>query len=167
MLIEPADKRYLEAAKGYYDLGMYSEADASLSKISEIGQSTSAVLRVRADIYDLVEDWESLQPVVRHLAKLEPEDVRWLILDASVTRRLGSSKAAKDILLQALPSYPNDPALQYELSRYEAQAGNIDQAKKYLKRAVSIDPRFGLMAVNEPDLEALCAPGTLQSEIGD
>lgn len=167
MSIEPADKQYLEEARGYYDLAMYSDADSSLSKISEIGQSTSTVLRVRADIYDVVADWESLQPVVRHLSKLEPEDVRWPILDASVTRRLDSIKAAKDVLLRALIAHENDPAIQYELSRYEAQSGNIDEAKKYLKGAIAIDPRFGMMAVNEPDLRALCALSALESETGD
>jgi len=51
--------------------------------------------------------------------------------------------------------HPTDPTIQFNLACYEAQIGSLDRAKAYLKRATEIDPKFRLMALEDPDLEPL------------
>ena len=45
--------------------------------------------------------------------------------------------------------------IQFNLACYEAQLGNIATAKKHLSRATKLDPKFSMMALDDPDLEPL------------
>jgi hypothetical protein len=45
--------------------------------------------------------------------------------------------------------------IKFNLACYEAQMGNLDQAKANLERATRIDPRFRLIALEDPDLQPL------------
>ena len=47
------------------------------------------------------------------------------------------------------------PKSWFNLACYEAQMGNLDPAKAHLKRATKADPKFRLMAMDDPDLEPL------------
>ncbi len=62
---------------------------------------------------------------------------------------------AHAILKRAEGVHPDDATIQFNLACYEAQLGNLDQAKAHLKRATRIEPKFRLMALDDPDLEPL------------
>ena len=47
--------------------------------------------------------------------------------------------------------------IQFNLACYEAQMGSIHRAKVHLRRATKADPKFSLMAMDDPDLEPLWA----------
>ncbi len=49
----------------------------------------------------------------------------------------------------------NAATIQFNLASYEAQMGNLVQAKVHLERATRIDPKFRLMALEDVDLEPL------------
>jgi len=74
---------------------------------------------------------------------------------AYAIRRAKSIDLAHAILTRAAALHPDDGAIQFNLACYEAQLGNIDRAKMDLSRAIKADPKFSLMAIDDPDLEAL------------
>ena len=53
---------------------------------------------------------------------------------------------------------PDHGTIQINLACYEAQLGNLDRAKAHLKRATAADRKYGLMALDDPDLEPLWVP---------
>lgn len=65
-------------------------------------------------------------------------------LDSGATRRGESIHAAHAILTRAADLHPADPTVQFNLACYEAQMG-------------SLDAKFRLMALDDPDLEPLLA----------
>jgi hypothetical protein len=65
--------------------------------------------------------------------------------------------AAHAILTRAASLHPTDPTIQFNLACYEAQMGGLNRAKAHLKRATEPDPKFRLMALEDPDLEPVWA----------
>jgi predicted Zn-dependent protease len=76
---------------------------------------------------------------------------------AYATRRAESIHLAHAILARGAKLHPDCGLLQFNLACYEAQTGDIDRAKMHLSRATKADPKFSLMAMDDPDLEPLWA----------
>ena len=49
----------------------------------------------------------------------------------------------------------NDATIQFNLVCYEAQMGDLSQAKVNLEAATRVEPRFRLLALEDPDLEPI------------
>ena len=74
---------------------------------------------------------------------------------AYATRRAESIHLARAILTRGAELHPEDGMIQFNLACYEAQMGSIDRAKMHLSRATKADPKFSLMAMDDPDLDRL------------
>jgi tetratricopeptide (TPR) repeat protein len=68
--------------------------------------------------------------------------------------RHGLSQTTRE-LLNAEPKFPKQAVIKYNLACYFCQLGDLESAKKYLKRAFEIDPNWRLQALEDEDLEAL------------
>lgn len=157
MPLEVLDERHRQAAAGYVELGMYLEADAELDKIDPFCRAAPEVLAVRLEIYAGLERWELMQVVAEKLANYDPAEAQWRISFAHATRRTESIEKAREILLSALGSHPEEPTINYNLACYECQLGNLSAAKQYLINATKADQKLKLMALDDPDLEPLWA----------
>ena len=79
MPLEPADQQYWQAAVGYIELGMFSEADSELDKIDFFCRALLEVLAVRLAIYRVLKKWELMQQLAKRLKEFEPDNVQWTI----------------------------------------------------------------------------------------
>jgi hypothetical protein len=68
---------------------------------------------------------------------------------------VNSVEAAKEVLLNAEPKFPKEAVIKYNLACYFCQTGNIDKAKKYLKKALEIDLSWRMAALEDEDLKPL------------
>jgi tetratricopeptide (TPR) repeat protein len=127
--LEPPDKQHWQAAAGYVELGMFLEADAELDKIDPFNRAAPEVLAIRLAIYHGLKKWELMQEIAKRLAEFEPDDIQWTISLAYATRRADSIQAAKAILLNAEPKFPNEAIIKYNLACYCCQLGEIQNAK--------------------------------------
>jgi tetratricopeptide (TPR) repeat protein len=155
MPLEGSDELHLRAAHGYIDLGMFEEANAALEEIDPFCCHLPEVLAARLAIYHGLKKSDLLAAVAKKLAKWNPREPGFFVELAYVTRRCESIGKAHGILLNAAELHPNDATIQFNLACNEAQLGNVPKAKTYLKCAVGIDPKFKLMALEDPDLEPL------------
>ena len=101
--------------------------------------------------------WELLAVVAKKLAEWNPKEPGFFIELAYATRRAESIHAAHAILTRAAGLHPNDGTIQFNLACYEAQIGSLYLAKAHLKRALEVEEKFRLMALEDPDLEPLLA----------
>jgi tetratricopeptide (TPR) repeat protein len=136
---------------------MYLEADAELDKIDPFCRAAPEVLAVRLGIYAGLEKWELMQVVAEKLANYDPAEAQWRISFAYATRRAESIEKAREILLNALDSHPEEPTIHYNLACYECQLGNLSAAKDHLMKSTKADDKFKLMALDDSDLEPLWA----------
>jgi tetratricopeptide (TPR) repeat protein len=147
--------RHLHAAQGYIELGMFVEASDELECIAPEDRAHPAVLVHRFVIYSEMKKWTHAEIAARHLVKLSPEDPGWWVNWAYATRRCRSIDAAKQILVDAEKLHPKDAMIQFNLGCYACQLGDLEEAKGRITEATSLDKKFRIMALYDPDLEPL------------
>ena len=155
MPVEKPDQQHLHSAYGYIELGMFLEANAELEEINPFCRHLTEPLTARLAIYHGLKTWELMATVARKLAEWNPEKAAHFIAWAYATRRAESIHLAHAILTRAAELHPDDGSIQFNLACYEAQIGSIDRAKMHLSRATKADPKFSLMAMDDPDLDRL------------
>ena len=155
MPLERPDWQYWQAATGYAELGMFLEADTELDKIDPFNRAAPEVLALRIAIYHGLEKWELMQEIAKRLAEFQPDDIQWTIALAYATRRANSIEAAEEVLRNAEPKFPKEPAIKYNLACYFCQTGDIERAKNYLKKAFEINLNWRTAALEDEDLRPL------------
>jgi hypothetical protein len=111
MPLEPPDQQHWQAAVGYVELGTFQDANDQLEKIDPFNRAAPEVLALRLAIYHGLKKWELMQEIAKRLADFQPDDVQWITSYAYATRRAESIRAAKEILLNAEPNFPNRRSL--------------------------------------------------------
>ena len=153
--IQNEHSRRLLAAEGYIDLGMYAEAAAELTALDPAFFALEQTLVMQLCVYAGLHQWEQAHELATALGKQDPENPQWAIWSASAACRLQSVEAAKGILLEALVSHPDNANIHYNLSCYETRLQHYRKAQRHLARAIQIDPRFKMVAMDDADLEPL------------
>ena len=145
----------LQAAVGYLELGMLAEANEEIENLSPDLKTSSPVLGVRLEIYRAAEKWPLMEVVARELWKRHSDEpVNWNDL-AWAVRRADSIKSAHSILLDAVERFPSDAMTHFNLGCYACQLGDIEEAKERVGKAIELDAKFKLLALDDPDLEPL------------
>ena len=154
-LVDTWNARRLLAAEGYIELEMYAEAQAELQQLDPGYFALEQTVVMQLCTWAGLHKWKKAHQLATALARQDPDNPQWAIWSASALCRLQSVEAAKGILLQALTSHPDNANIHYNLSCYESRLRHFDRARRHLARAIQLDPRFKLVAVNDRDLEAL------------
>jgi tetratricopeptide (TPR) repeat protein len=140
LLLRMTFERYIRAAEGYADLGMYDDALAELDELDPDQQDRLETLRMRVEIVLRKRDWRSALRLSLKACQLYPNESSGFIHAAFCLHELG--------LL-------DEPVYYYNLGCYDAVLGNLDQAKAYLRASFRLDESFRDMAKNDPDLERI------------
>jgi Tfp pilus assembly protein PilF len=147
--------RHLRAAIGFIELGMPEDAVFEIESLLPEDKNRRDVLEVRLEIYREAKAWSLMEVVARELWKRHPDGpVYWTNL-AWAVRRSGSMVAARDILLEAVKRFPSDAMTNYNLGCYACQLGDIEQAKTRVGKAIELDAKFKLLALDDADLDPL------------
>jgi predicted Zn-dependent protease len=155
LTVQLEDFRRLQAAEGYIELGMYEEADDELEQIDPFCPASSRVLALQLCTYAGQAKWRLMGTVARKLTERDPSDVQWPIWWAYAIARGQGLERAKTILVRALRSHPNDPRLHYAMGCYESLLNHLSTAKRHLARAIQLDARLKLIALNDEELEPI------------
>ena len=148
-------QKVLHAAMGYLELGMIAEADGELESLPPEDRDRSSVLALRVEIYRTAKKWSLMEVVARELWKRHPDEPDYWTNLAWAVRRSDSMVAARDILLEAVERFPGDAMTHFNLGCYACQLGDIEQAKTRVGRAIELDAKFKLLALDDADLEPL------------
>lgn len=147
--------RGLQAAVGYLELGMLAEANEEIENLAPDIKTSSSALGVRMEIYRAAQKWRLMEVVALELWKRhQDEPVYWNDL-AWAVRRADSLKAGQKILLNAAERFPSDAMTQFNLGCYACQLGDTDQSKERVRKAIELDAKFKMLALDDPDLEPL------------
>ena len=147
--------RRLLAVEGYVELEMYSEAAAELKALDPAYLALEDTLVLQLCVYAGLHKWKAAHALATSLARQDPDNAQWTIWSASAACRLHSVEVAKSILLKALVTHPDNANIHYNLSCYETRLRHYHTAQRHLARAIQLDPRFKLVAMDDADLEPL------------
>ena len=153
--VDISHARRLLATEGYIELGMYAEAAAEMGELDPAYFALEQTLILQLCVYAGLQRWKEAHELSTALGQQDPQNPQWAIWSASATCRLQSVEAAKGILLRALVDHPDNANIHYNLSCYETRLQHFHKAQRHLARAIQLDPRFKVVAIDDADLEPL------------
>ncbi len=148
------DKRFLEAAGGYVELGMFLEANNELEEMDPFRRASPEVVKLRLKIYIGLKRFELASIVAKKLWDWERKS-EWAIAWSNAVRQSKSLEPARQILLNAERKLPHDAAVKFNLAKIESALGRIEHAKVYLMQALESEPKWRLRAFDDEDLKLL------------
>jgi Flp pilus assembly protein TadD len=158
-MLLPPDIHYLRAASGWFDLGNISEAEAEMANLSDGARGHPDALEMRWLLDARKDDWTGALETAERIVQLAPErSSGWLHRAYALRRAPGGSVArAREALLEASDKFPSESVIPYNLACYACQLGNLDEARKWLRKARSSGGKEAIrqMAVEDKDLEPL------------
>ncbi len=151
------DNHHVLAAEGWLGLGNARESMAELGRVSSASLRHPAVLSLKWEILAFNHDWELSLEYAEALTRGHPDQPGGWISLSFALHELKRTVEARDHLLRALPRFPSNPTMRYNLACYEAQLGHLDIARHWLDAALALpgSDELRAAAVNDPDLAPL------------
>ena len=155
--LDPPDIHHLRAAEGWLELGNPKEALLELDQISATAASFLEVLGARWAICAELKSWPECIQIAVRILECAPESPFGWIHRSFALHELRRTTEARDLLLPAVDKFPQVGTIPYNLACYECQLGNLDPARKWLKRAIRLEGRKEIVtrALEDTDLKSL------------
>jgi tetratricopeptide (TPR) repeat protein len=155
--LQPPDTHHLNAAEGWLGLNSVADAHEELKLISMEARFHPEVLRVRWEVYARSRHWEFAHTIAQGLIAFLPDDPAGYINRSLALHELKRTPEAWNDLLPAALKFPENSTIALHLARYACQLGRLEEAKGWIKKAVTLDDAGELMsrALKEPDLAPL------------
>jgi tetratricopeptide (TPR) repeat protein len=157
--VGPPDTHHLSAAMGWMELGNLVEARAELAKVAPELIEHPAVLEVTWALEAAALNWpEALRTAEQLVRNAGDRASGWLHLAYALRRAPGGGlEAAWKALLPAVDRFPEEATIPYNLACYACQLGQLDEARRWLQRALGVGERAKIksMASSDSDLEPL------------
>ena len=154
----------LSNARGYLELGLLAEAADELAQLPPDLIDSDAALVLRLEIFRAQSRWREVRVIAGELTRRQPANADAWITFAYATRRAESLHAAEAILLTAELRHPREPTIQFNLGCYACQRGDLAEARRRVDAAIALEPHFKIAAQTDPDLAALRAAASSQSD---
>ena len=154
--IQPPESMYLEAAKGWYLLGVPKEARHELDLLPQPLQDHPDVLEVRFAIASREKRWTECMEISAALLSVAPHRPSSWINCAVTLHELKQTQEAWDALNTVREKFPEVPTIPYNLACYACQLGRIEDSRKLLRKALSKGGKsLRQFAMEDPDLQPL------------
>lgn len=157
--IPPPDSHHLSAALGWLGLGAVADACQELANVSAENAHHPATLEVRWAISAYERDWVKALEISRiELARVPEEPSGWLHRAYALRRASENGlPEAWESLLPAADKFPDEPVIPYNLACYACQMQQIELAREWFHRAMSVGKKSVIkqMALNDDDLQTL------------
>jgi len=152
--------RSLEAAVGYFELGMAGETLRELDALPPQSQCDLEVLELRAVACQQLGRWVSAAAAYEAMCRLPCADTDRFIGWGCCLYEIGAYADCRLALLSA-PAPSRDHGLwNFHLACYEALLGNSGEARGLIHRALKLDPALTRMAERNENLAPLLAGRT-------
>jgi predicted Zn-dependent protease len=143
------------AAQGYFELNMLQDAIVELNTLPLTAQLRPDVMEMRVLTLMKAGQWREAFDACEKLCAVTPDSPVGFIHAAFCLHELGRTREAKEVLLDGPASLIKDPTYHYNLACYECALGNLDIARAYLEKSLSMDRKLRDYAKSDPDLKAL------------
>jgi tetratricopeptide (TPR) repeat protein len=157
--LNSSDALSLRAAEGWFELGLYNEADAELQCITPEARLHPEVLQLRWEMHTAQKRWDAAVEVARELLRIAPEcETNWLHHAYALRRAAdGGLGKAFEALQPAVEKFPDEPIIPFNLACYTCQMGQLAEAQKWLRRALDVGGKkqIKLMALADEDMKPL------------
>jgi len=164
--LDEIDRRHVEAAEGWLELGEWEEGKKELLSVNPVAMAHPEVLRVLLEFLTARSQWNAVAEGARLLCIVEPEGIHGWFFRAAALNRMERTTEARDILLSVVDRFPKAYPIHYALASYCCRLGNLVEARRWWKKAVKLARGNKLMEIasEDPDLQELWKSGFLQED---
>ena len=153
------DAHHFNAAVGWFELGNRKEARVELEYVSQENQLHPLVLELRWSLDAEDKKWDAALKTAQDIIATLPNDAAGWLHCAYALRRAKSGGLDKALafLEPAAQQFPNEPVIAFNLACYACQLNQLDDARRWLKRASEIggEKEMRAMALADDDLKPL------------
>lgn len=150
--------RTLEAALGFFELGMAEEALRELDSLPESQQAKEEVLEFRLVLHQHLGRWDDASRTCARLCQCAGADVDRFIAWGCCLYEMARVAECRQALLQAPPEARGNGLWNFHLACYEAILGSREEARRLVHRALELDPALRAMAECNENLAPLLKP---------
>lgn len=147
--------RTLEAALGWLELGLPSDALTELATLSATEKMRRSALELRLHAEMEAGLWNAGADTGRLLCLREPREPSFFIQAACCLHETGDTMAARNWLFTGPSELIQDPVFHYNIACYHAVLGQEERAISHLERAFSMDSSLRVHARDDADLISL------------
>jgi tetratricopeptide (TPR) repeat protein len=148
-------QRTLEAAIGYYELGMLDDALRELDSLADDDQAELDVLELRSVLYQHQGRWADAALAHERLCHRPDADTDRFIAWGCCLYELNRIADCRAALLTAPEEARAHGLWNFHLACYEAILGNREEARRLVRRSLELDPRLRRMAELNENLTPL------------
>jgi predicted Zn-dependent protease len=155
---EESDRRHLEAAEGWLELGNWEEGTAELQQLSQDASSHPETLRVLIGFLAAAGQWALAGlSVLAMCLKFPDHSYGWYLLGMTLNRA-GRSAQARDGVLAVIEQVRDRLPLYFCLACCEYRLGNLKEARRWLKKSMVLrgTAMKEIVLAAEPGLMDLC-----------
>lgn len=157
--LEIPDAHHFNAACGWSELGNRAEAWLELALIAPENQTHPAVLDLHWSLCAGDQKWDEAFHVAQQFMAVLPDNPAGWLHCAYAARRMsgGGIERAQALLLPAAEKFPDEPVIVFNLACYACQLDQLDEARRWFKRACRCggDKEMRAMALADEDLKPL------------
>ncbi len=143
----------LQPFYGYFELEMYESASEELENLPLKVKTHPTVLLARLDLLLEMERWEDGIIAGKSYCDLYPLQSEFWIKTAYCLHELKRTAQAKSTLMSGPSDMHEQPIYLYNLAGYEAQLGNLNEAKRLLRECFKKDKSYRQASLTDPDLK--------------
>jgi tetratricopeptide (TPR) repeat protein len=151
------DKHFVNAALGWLDLRLVSDARAELQQVSTANTCHPEVLEVWWRVHAAERHWDEALRVAEMELMTAPERISGWVDRSYSLHEMRRTQEAREALLPAVKKFPEASLIPYNLACYACQLGDANEAQQWLRKALAHGERDEIkrLALNDPDLAAL------------
>jgi tetratricopeptide (TPR) repeat protein len=161
--LSPEDRAMLVGAQECLKGGNPEGVRRSLEQMSVEGQGQFAALEIRWELEAQAGRWEQGLRIATAMSELAPQNAQPWLCQACCLSELKRHEQALEMLAGVVDQFPKVPMIAYNLACCACKLERLEDAKKWLDRAVLEGHRLEikLMALDDPDmlplLDEVCA----------
>jgi tetratricopeptide (TPR) repeat protein len=145
----------LQAALGYYELGMADDALRELNELQGDGRVDTSALELRALVLQRLGKWREAAEAYAALAESPGASVDTYIACGCCFYEVGDYAACREALLRAPPAARDHGLWNFHLACYEALLENWDEARRLIRKSLVLEPRLRGMARRNENMRKL------------
>jgi len=130
------DNHHLDAAIGWLTLGNVAEARTDFERLKPKHRKLPDALAFEWQLLAVEQRWEDAAQVADHWVEASPGTPEAWIQRSFALHETRCTREAWDKLLPAATLFPKVHAIAYNLACYACQLGNLDTARRWLRRSM-------------------------------
>jgi len=152
-------RKHLDYVHGYLALNLHAEARAELALIRTADLDQPAVLIAHIELAMATSAWSHVIALATRVTAALPNAERPWTAWAFALREKQLISEARDVLIRGERAITApSPLVDYNLACYHCLLGELAEARRRLKRAITREPEWKTEAASDPDLAALKSP---------